>query len=101
MGLDSTCFAIGENIPYLVCLLNSPVGHYLLRNAPKTGTGDLLISVQAVNPILVPKPIDQEPFEKFLHINNNSTHLNESKINRIIYGMYGFNTDEINLIESM
>lgn len=30
------------------------MGHYLLKDAPKTGTGDLLISVQAVEPIKVP-----------------------------------------------
>ena len=30
------------------------MGHYLLKDAPKTGTGDLLISVQAVEPIKLP-----------------------------------------------
>ena len=65
-GLDSTCFAIGEHLEFLVCLLNSPMGHYLLRNAPKTGTGDLLISVQAVEPILAPKPEDTSIYERYL-----------------------------------
>ena len=54
LGLDSTCFAVGSHIPYLCCVLNSSMGHYLLNNAPRTGTGDLLISVQAVEPIKVP-----------------------------------------------
>lgn len=54
LGLDSTCFAIGENIEFVCCVLNSPMGHYLLKDAPKTGTGDLLISVQAVEPIKLP-----------------------------------------------
>ena len=30
------------------------MGHYLLKDAPMTGTGDLLISVQAVEPIKIP-----------------------------------------------
>ena len=30
------------------------MGKYLLKNSPKTGTGDLLISVQAIEPIKVP-----------------------------------------------
>jgi type II restriction/modification system DNA methylase subunit YeeA len=51
LGLDSTCFATGNNIEFICCVLNSPMGHYLLKDAPKTGTGDLLISVQAVEPI--------------------------------------------------
>ena len=56
MGLDSTCFATGADIAYICCVLNSKVGHYLLKDAPKTGTGDLLISVQAVEPIKIPIP---------------------------------------------
>ena len=54
LGLDSTCFAIGNNIEFVCCILNTPMGHYLLKDAPKTGTGDLLISVQAVEPIKLP-----------------------------------------------
>mgnify|MGYP002596447317 CR=1 FL=1 len=54
LGLDSTCFALGNNIEFVCCVLNTPMGHYLLKDAPKTGTGDLLISVQAVEPIKLP-----------------------------------------------
>ena len=54
LGLDSTCIATGKQIPYLCCVLNSSMGHYLLKDAPKTGTGDLLISVQAMEPIRIP-----------------------------------------------
>ena len=54
LGLDSTCFAIGNNIEFVCCVLNTPMGHYLLKDAPKTGTGDLLISVQAVEPLKMP-----------------------------------------------
>ena len=31
------------------------MGHYLLKDAPKTGTGDLLVSVQAIEPIQIPQ----------------------------------------------
>ena len=55
LGLDSTCFATGINIEYVCCVLNSPIGHYLLKDAPKTGTGDLLVSVQAIEPIQIPQ----------------------------------------------
>jgi len=43
--LDSTCFATGKNLKYLLGMLNSKFGNYLLQDSPKTGTGDLLISV--------------------------------------------------------
>ena len=54
LGLDSTCFAVGEEIEYLCGVLNSIMGHYLLKDSPKTGTGDLLVSVQALEPIRIP-----------------------------------------------
>ena len=52
--LDSTCFATGDGIPYLIAILNTTMGNYLLKDSPKTGTGDLIISVQALEPAKVP-----------------------------------------------
>lgn len=56
MALDSTCFATGKHLKYLVSVLNSKLGKYLLRNAPQTGTGDLLVSVQAIEPLNIVIP---------------------------------------------
>jgi len=56
--LDSTCFATGDKLKFLTLLLNSPLGRYLLKDSPKTGTGDLLISVQALEPLLIPPITD-------------------------------------------
>ncbi len=59
--LDSTCFTTGEKIKYLVALLNSSLCLYeLLRTSPRTGTGDQIISVQALEPIHVYYPSDKE-----------------------------------------
>jgi len=101
LSLDSTCLMTGENIPFLVCLLNSPMGHYLLKNAPTTGTGDLLISVQAVEPLLVPKPKDVSIFENFLHEIEQNPSASDVEINSAIYQLYGLDSDEINFIESL
>ena len=60
-SLDSTCIATGEKIKYLTALLNSKVSHYqLFENSPKTGMGDLIISVQALEPLHVYYPKDEE-----------------------------------------
>lgn len=57
--LDSTCIATGEKIKYLTAVLNSKVGLYqLFKTSPQTGTGDQIISVQALEPILVHYPTD-------------------------------------------
>jgi tRNA1(Val) A37 N6-methylase TrmN6 len=59
--LDSTCIATGEKVKYLTALLNSKLCNYeLFENAPKTGMGDLIISVQALEPLHVYYPKDKE-----------------------------------------
>lgn len=95
-GLDSTCFATGDHIQYLCCVLNSSMGHYLLNGAPRTGTGDLLISVQAVEPVKVPVIDDRdEAFCDLVRrsISNPSIELDE-EIDNIVFDLYGLSPDE-------
>jgi hypothetical protein len=100
-ALDSTCFATGNNIEFLVCVLNSSMGRYLLRNAPQTGTGDLLISVQAIEPLLIPIPNDNNRFSTQLDaIRSNYDVSIEKQISSVIYEMYNLSNEEIEFIES-
>jgi hypothetical protein len=58
--LDSTCIATGEKIKYLTAILNSKAGLYqLFKTSPQTGTGDQIISVQALEPLLVHYPSEE------------------------------------------
>ena len=96
LGLDSTCFAVGPYIEYICCVLNSSMGHYLLNNAPRTGTGDLLISVQAVEPIKIPHiPNNYSEFRDLVYeaISNYNPSL-DAKIDNIIFNLYGLNDEE-------
>ena len=102
LGLDSTCFALGNNIEFVCCVLNTPMGHYLLKDAPKTGTGDLLISVQAVEPIKLPSvtyEINIE-FKRLLEmmIANCSDDI-ENEISQKIFNLYGLSHEEQKYIE--
>jgi len=103
MALDSTCFATGEDVKYLACILNSNMGHYLLKDAPKTGTGDLLVSVQAVEPIKIPilnSEIKRELevlFDKQLHSVSADV---DKEINRRVYKLYDLSDVEIEFIEN-
>ena len=99
LGLDSTCFATGAEIAYLCCVLNSPMGHFLLKDAPKTGTGDLLISVQAVEPIKVPKLEDSSNFATYLRRYRDGGTEVEKEINAQIYTLYNLSEEEIEYIE--
>ena len=101
-GLDSTCFATGKHIPYLCCVLNSSMGHYLLNGAPRTGTGDLLISVQAVEPVRIPVINDNDDaFSNLIRrfITNPSNELDE-EIDNIIFDLYGLSPGEREYIVS-
>ena len=106
MGLDSTCFAIGNHVKYLLAVLNSPIGHYQLQNSPQTGTGDLLISVQALEPIYIPIP--DEKLEKnvvtlineiVISHNNKTIHIVEERINKLIFTAYHLTEEEISFIK--
>lgn len=106
--LDSTCFSIGENLKFLTLLLNSPMGRYLLKDSPKTGTGDLLVSVQAIEPIKVPviSINENNEFENLFDKLLNSIHENNfeqteqlhTNINNKLFKLYNLNQSEINYI---
>ena len=84
------------------------MGNYLLKDAPQTGTGDLLISVQAVEPIRVPI-ISEEQNHDFCMLldqiienqkNDRDITILENKISKMIYTLYKFDNDEVQRIES-
>ena len=76
------------------------MGHYLLQNAPKTGTGDLLISVQAIEPLQIPLPASSEE-DALASLLSVTTEIDEQKIDNIIFSMYGLNDSEIDFINKI
>jgi adenine-specific DNA-methyltransferase len=110
---DSTCIMTGPNLKYLCAYLNSKLGRKLLFDkAPKTGTGDLIISVQALDPLPVP-PINQENryliekiedlFEmiykiKQIDLNSNSSAI-DNQIDQVVYKLYDLTEEEIRIVE--
>jgi hypothetical protein len=102
--LDSTCFATGNHLKYIVGILNSKLGNLMLQDSPKTGTGDLLISVQAIEPIKIPYPTfeNEEAISNIvdeLALNENNEKANK-QLNQVIYTLYGLIKEEIEFIES-
>ena len=111
--LDSTCIATGENMKLLTAVLNSPISHdQLFNDAPRTGTGDLIVSVQAIEPILVPPItdenrhisteieaiVDQILDAKQANPNADTTSL-EDEIDKLVYELYDLTEDEIAIVE--
>ncbi len=106
-ALDSTCFATGKHLKYLVAILNSSIGKYLLKDSPQTGTGDLLISVQAIEPLKIPLP-DAEDLIKFdqlidqilLECSLENILLLEQEIETLINNKFKFNKEEAKYIKN-
>ncbi len=111
--LDSTCIATGEKVKFLTAVLNSRVAHYQLFDlAPKTGTGDLIVSVQALEPLLIP-PITkanehlvteiENKVDKIItakHADQNTdTSALEDEIDKLVYELYNLTEDEIAIVE--
>lgn len=111
--LDSTCIATGKKVKFLTAVLNSRVAHYQLFDlAPKTGTGDLIVSVQALEPILVP-PVTETNQDIVTQIENrvdkildakrtdpdSDTSDLENEIDTLVYGLYNLTEDEIAIVE--
>ena len=95
------------SLPFLFIL--EPFWVVLLRNnhrfsgcpcseiaTPRTGTGDLLISVQAVEPIKIPPvPDNENMFELFIkEMDINPSVELETKIDNVIFDLYGLNQEE-------
>ena len=100
LALDSTCFATGVQLKYLCCILNSPMGHYLLKDSPKTGTGDLLISVQAITPLLIPfDNAYSKRLTSLLDMQLDEYNIaSEKEINEIVFDLYSLSPEERNYI---
>jgi hypothetical protein len=97
MCLDSTCFATGHHIKYLTALLNSKLCNYMLQDSPKTGTGDLLISVQAIEPICIPIPSKNIEHQIDALLQNKDY----QAIDKVVYELYGLTEEEINVVEDL
>ena len=72
------------------------MGHYLLKDSPKTGTGDLLVSIQAIEPIRIPYDVQSEELlSSLLKLQCNLySDKNEKEINSIVFAMYGLSPTE-------
>ena len=117
---DSTCIMTGKDLKYICAFMNSKLGNGLLFDkAPKTGTGDVIVSVQALNPLLIP-PITSENrsiaqqiellVDKILATNESPGFSASSEkqiqimqlevqIDQLVYQLYDLTLEEIAIVE--
>lgn len=97
LALDSACILSGPYSKFICGILNSALGHFMLSFSPSTGTGDLIVSVQAVEPIHVPLPSEEEKKEiedivDKLRVDDNADL--EAELNNKVFELYGLDDRE-------
>ena len=104
---EATTFMLsGENLIYLLAFLNCSVSEYLFSIiGTTTGVGTVRWKKYKILELPVPKSIPNDLFSQLLEvcsqtIESSDNDSNESKINSIIYQVYGLSEDEIEFIES-
>jgi len=99
--LHSTCFITGQHLKYLLGVLNSKLGRYMLRDSPRLSNGDMQISILTLEALKIPIPNIKVESEVISLVNKRTSDIyqveNEEldkKIDQHIYDMYGLNEEE-------
>ena len=105
--MDSTCFITGQHLKYLLGVLNSKLGRYMLRDSPRLANGDMQISILTLEALKIPIPNIKVESEVISLVNRRTSdiHLNENdeldrKIDQHVYDMYGLTEEERTFIET-
>jgi hypothetical protein len=80
---------------------------FLLENSPKTGTGDVITSVQAITPLRIPQisPKAQQPFIDLVNqilakkAKGEDSTPEEREIDQLVYKLYDLTAEEIQIVE--
>ncbi len=110
---DSTCIVTGSKLKFLCAYMNSTLGNQLLFDkAPKTGTGDVIVSVQALDPLPVPSKTSEnvlviDRIEKLVdeililkkENANSDISFYEKQIDQLVYKLYDLTPEEIAIVE--
>jgi len=107
---DKTVFiGLGEHLKYLLAILNSKIGRYLIQlYVDKLDTGGYMMQKAFLDkiPIYYPSNNEDVPFIKLIDeiLKNketgNDTLILESKIDQLVYQLYDLTPEEIQTIES-
>jgi hypothetical protein len=90
------------NLHYLLAVLCSSYAKYFIyNNSDTTGAGDIMLNIQSLEKLPVPKP-NKEIEKKIVFLLNNIHHINaaENEIDKLIYQMLDLQKDEITFISS-
>jgi len=106
--MDTTCFATGQHLKYLLGVFNSKLGGYMLRDAPRLSNGDMHINIPTLEALKIPIPNIKFETEVISLVNKRTSDAYQNdfeeldyNINQLVYDMYGLDTDEREYIEEI
>jgi hypothetical protein len=106
--MDTTCFMTGQHLKYLLGVLNSKPGRFMLRDSPRLSNGDMQLSIATLEALKIPIPTTKIESEMISFVNKRTSDIHspdydehEEKINQHVYDIYGLDTEEIEYIESI
>jgi hypothetical protein len=109
--VNNACYILtGLGLEYLLSVLNSKIitWYSFITNMNKTGVGDVQVGGQNINlfPIPLLSEIEQKPFIELVEKTiskkekNEDTSALETKIENLVYELYGLSEDEIKFIQN-
>ena len=106
---DDVCFMVGQHLKFLLGVLNSSVGRYLLADQAQKAKNKSTTDINVIESIAIPAPNQKMESDiislvnRRISENNKSKELQaqtEEKINRLIYELYNLTENEITFLHS-
>ena len=105
--MDTTCFMTGQHLKYLLGVLNSKLGRYMLRDSPRLSNGDLQLGIATLEALKIPIPstkIESEIISLVNKLSPDTHHIDykeiDERINQHVYDIYELDAEEIEYIET-
>jgi len=105
--LDTMCFMTGQHLKYLLGVLNSKLGRYMLQDSPRLLNGDIQITIHTLEALKIPMPNIKIESELISLVNkrtsdahNDENEQIDQKIDHYIYEIYDLNSEEREFIET-
>ena len=105
--MDTTHFITGQHLKYLLGVLNSKLGRYMLRDSPRLSNGDMLLSIATLEALKIPMPNTKIESEMIMLVNRRTLDSHfldykelDEKINQHVYDIYELDKEEKEYIET-
>ena len=107
--LDDTCFMVGQHLKFLLGVLNSTMGRYILSDLSRLSTNESHAGVFVVESMQVPVPNGKMESDVISLVNRRISENNKSEeerqaterqIDRLIFELYDLTDDEVSFVKA-